>query len=270
MIKPAILLLSAAATLPAGAAPLPLWEAGVIGGVVGTPAYPGAAERSSRFIPFPYLIYRGRILRSDQDGIGARLLKSDRVEFDLGFAASLPARSDDIAARRGMPNLGPLGEFGPRVRFKLTRPAPEGQLWFDLPLRAVLEARGGIRKRGWIAEPRLLWEIKGPDDRWNADLHVAAALGDRAINRYFYEVAPIYATPDRAAYAADAGLIEWRLGASGSWKIGRDLRLYAYTRYENFAAAANTGSPLHLRGHGFAGGIGLSWVLARASIAAHD
>ncbi|HZX26038.1 MAG TPA: MipA/OmpV family protein, partial [Telluria sp.] len=123
----------------------------------------------------------------------------------------------------------------------------------------------GIHKRGWVAEPRLLWEVKGPDERWNFDLHAAAAMGDRAINRYFYEVAPAYATSARPEFAARAGLIEWRLGASGSWRIGRDLRLYAYTRYENFAAAANAASPLHLRGHGFAGGVGVSWVLARSS-----
>jgi outer membrane scaffolding protein for murein synthesis (MipA/OmpV family) len=162
--------LALAVALPAAAQDiptpgLPLWEAGVVGGAVSTPAYPAADDRSSRLLALPFLIYRGEILRSDASGIGARLLRTDRVEFDVGFAASLPARSDNVAARSGMPDLGFLGEFGPRVKVFLGNPTPASRLRLDLPLRAVMEFRGGVRRQGTTFEPRLVLKRARPAAR---------------------------------------------------------------------------------------------------------
>ena len=67
-------LFAALAPARAAEAPLPLWEAGVFGGTAVTPAYPGASERSTRSLALPYLIYRGKVLRADRSGVGARLL----------------------------------------------------------------------------------------------------------------------------------------------------------------------------------------------------
>src|ERR1041385_4015063 len=75
---------------------LPLWEAGVLGGPETTPAYPGSAGRSARAIALPLLIYRGKVLRSDRSGVGARLMRTDQAELDVGFALALPARSSDV------------------------------------------------------------------------------------------------------------------------------------------------------------------------------
>ena len=121
------------ASVPASPLPLPLWEAGLVGAAVSGPAYPGADQRSARALAAPFLIYRGKVLRSDASGIGARLLRSERYELDIGFAASLPARSNAGAARAGMPDLGFLGEFGPRVKVLLANPTPTSRLRLDLP-----------------------------------------------------------------------------------------------------------------------------------------
>ncbi|MFM2399015.1 MAG: hypothetical protein RL341_1172, partial [Pseudomonadota bacterium] len=69
----------------------PLWEAGLVSGAVSTPAYPAATERSTRGLILPYFIYRGEVLRADRDGVGARLLRTENTQLDVGFAASLPA-----------------------------------------------------------------------------------------------------------------------------------------------------------------------------------
>jgi MipA family protein len=71
---------------------LPLWEVGLFGGAASTPAYPGSEDRSTRALVLPMVIYRGKVLRADRSGVGARLINTGRVEFDLGFALSLPAR----------------------------------------------------------------------------------------------------------------------------------------------------------------------------------
>lgn len=244
--------------LPA-AAQLPLWEAGVIGGAVSTPAYPGAADRSSRALALPFLIYRGEVLRSDQGGIGARLVHTDRVQFDIGFAASLPARSSHVAARDGMPDLGLLVEFGPRVKVKLA-----DRLRLELPLRAVMELHGGVRRQGTTFEPKLVFETR-ESAAWSYAASLSVVFGDRGINRYFYEVQPQYATAARAAYGAGAGLMLVRAGLSGSYRLNNDVRLFGYVREESTAGAANRDSPLVKKSNGASIGAGVMWTLGRST-----
>jgi outer membrane protein len=261
--------LALAFMLPAAAQQtLPLWEAGVVGGALSTPAYPGASDRSSRALALPFLIYRGEVLRSDASGIGARLLHTDRVEFDVGLAASLPARSDAVAARAGMPDLGLLVEFGPRVKVLLANPTPTSRLRLELPLRAVMELHGGVRRQGTTFEPRLVWDTRESASRWSHDASIGLVFGDRAVNRYLYEVEPRYATPERPAYQASAGLMLLRVGLSGSYKINDDVRLFGFVRQESYAGAANRDSPLMKKSSGASIGAGFAWTIGRSATAA--
>ena len=261
------------ATCSAAAEPeertLPLWEAGIGAAGFSTPAYPGADDRSTRGLVLPFFLYRGKVLRADQNGVGARLLNTDRVEFDIGFSGALPAHSDDVDARRGMPDLGTLVEFGPRVKVKFADLGAAGRVRAELPLRAVIEGRGGLRRQGWTAEPRLVWETRGDGARWTLEAQLAAVLGDRRINRYFYEVAPQYATAERPAYRADAGLLLVRTGVGGTWRVHPDVRLFGFVRYESYAGAANEDSPLMRKSTGTSAGIGLAWTFARSSTRAY-
>jgi outer membrane protein len=268
-------LVLACASAPAHAAPpdernLPLWEAGLGAGAVSTPAYPGADTHSSRTLVLPFLIYRGEVLRSDQGGIGARLVNTDALEFDIGFAASLPAHSEDVPARSGMPDLGTLVEFGPRIKLRIADLDQHTRLRFELPLRAVIEAKDGLRRQGWTLEPRLALDTHGEAQRWTAEAYLGAVFGDARINRYFYEVRPQYARPDRPAYDADGGLVLVRAGLFATRRLDPDLRLFGFVRYETYAGAANRDSPLMKRANGASVGLGLAWTLGRSTARAHD
>lgn len=258
------------AASPGEAPGRPLWELGIGGGVISTPAYPGADDRETRVLAIPTVIYRGKILRADQSGIGARLFRSENAELDVSLAASLPARSDDVEARAGMPNLGALGEFGPRLKLRLARFDAHSGLRAELPLRAVFEVRSGVRHQGYTFEPRLVYERRSPDGKWMFDTQLSTVVGDGKINRYFYEVAPQYATAGRPAYAARSGLILVRLGAFAARQVNPDLRVFGYVRAENYGVGANDDSPLHRKGTGVSAGIGLSWTLWRSRSTARD
>lgn len=249
---------------------LPLWEAGIGAAAFSLPAYPGADDRSNRVLPLPFLLYRGKVLRADQENVGARLLNTDQVEFDVGFAAALPAHSRDVDARRGMPDLGTLVEFGPRVKYKFADLGDAGRVRFELPLRAVIEGRGGLRGQGWTLEPRLVWERRDTAARWTVEGQLGATFGNRRINRYFYEVAPQYATPDRPAYQADAGLLLVRTGLFGTYRLNPDVRLFGFVRLESYAGSANRDSPLLRRNAGASAGIGFAWTLARSAARANE
>ena len=244
---------------------LPLWEAGVFGGTALTPAYPGASERSTRKLALPYLLYRGKVLRADRSGVGARLLDTDRLGLDIGFALSLPARSSDVPARRGMPDLGTLVEFGPRLKVKLAEPTQHSRLGLELPLRAVIEARGGLRRQGATFEPRLVYGLQDAQQAWQVDASVGAVFGNAAINDYLYGVNPAFATAERPAYAAKSGLMLTRLGLGGSYRLQRDWRAFAFVRYDNYTGAANRASPLLRQHSGTSAGIGLMWTWQRSS-----
>ena len=249
---------------------LPLWEAGLGAAAFSTPAYPGADDRSNRGLALPFLIYRGKVLRADQNGIGARLLDTDKAEFDIGFAAALPAHASDVDARRGMPDLGTLVEFGPRLKYKFADWGEAGRMRFELPLRTVIEARGGLRRQGWTTEPRLVWEKRGEAARWTMEAQLGAVFGDRRINRYFYDVQPQYATAVRPAWAANGGLMLVRTGLFGTWRMNPDLRVFGFVRYESYAGSANRDSPLMRRSTGASAGIGFAWTLARSQARARD
>jgi outer membrane scaffolding protein for murein synthesis (MipA/OmpV family) len=260
----------AGAATPAGATDLPLWEVGIVGGAASTPAYPGADDRSTRALALPLVIYRGKILRADRSGVSARLFDSDRFEFDLGFALSLPARSRDVAAREGMPDLDSLVEFGPRVKVLLTAPGAARRVRLDLPLRMPFELGNGVSRQGLVFEPRLVLETGSRTGTWQADASVGAVYGDRTLNAYFYEVAPRYATAWRPAYRAGGGLLATRLGVSLSRRLTPDWRVFGFARYENLGPAANRDSPLLRKRSGVSVGAGFTWTLHRSAARAWE
>ncbi|WP_432382838.1 MipA/OmpV family protein [Duganella sp. P38] len=244
---------------------LPLWEAGMFGGAATTPAYPGADDRSTRALVLPMLIYRGKVLRSDRSGIGARLINTERVELDIGFALSLPARSKDVGARAGMPDLNSLLEFGPRLKVRLT-----DRTRLELPLRLPLELRNGFERQGLVFEPRLVFETAAADGKWSADASIGAVYGNTKLNQYFYEVAPQYATATRPRYQADGGLMMTRLGASLSRRLSPDWRIFGFARYDNLSHSANRDSPLFRKTSGLSAGIGFSWTAHRSAARAWE
>jgi outer membrane protein len=256
--------LSTVAQAQAQMPPLPLWELGAFAGTASTPAYPGSADRASRSLILPIFVYRGEVFRAERGDVGARLFSSDDAELDLGFAASLPATSDDLTARKGMSDLGTLVEFGPRVKFTLARPSPGSRVRLELPLRAVLEFNGGVRQQGYAFEPELGLEVRDIGAGWSLAATGSLVFGDKDLNHYFYGVAAPYATANRPAYDAKAGLITTRLGLSLAKSLTPDVRLFGYMRHELMEGAANKASPLFQQTTGTSVGVGMLWILARS------
>jgi outer membrane scaffolding protein for murein synthesis (MipA/OmpV family) len=260
------LIASAHAQVPLadGARDLPLWEIGLVGGALSTPAYPGAAERSNRALALPFVLYRGKVLRADGASISARLFDSERVELDVGFAASLPARSDEVAVRQGMPDLNPLVEFGPRVKVLLAEPSASSRVRLEMPLRMPVELASGLRRHGLVFEPRIALEAGDSAGKWQAGASLGVMWGNARANAYFYEVGPQFATVARAAYQAESGMMMTRLGAGLSRRLSADWRVFGFARYDDLRHAANRESPLFLKGSGLSAGLGFMWTARRS------
>src|SRR2546429_6995635 len=127
--------LAGAACAAVRAEPRPLWEFGLGAGALVFNDYRGADSVHVYPVPVPYLVYRGKFLRSDQRGLRGRLLDQDRIELNLSVNGTTPVRSD--SARPGLPDLRPTPEIGPSLHVhRWKRAAPLLRLDGRLPARA--------------------------------------------------------------------------------------------------------------------------------------
>lgn len=221
----------------------PLWEIGALGLAVSQPAYPGAAARINRALALPYLMYRGEFVRADSGGAGVRAIKTPRFELDLGFSGAFGSSSNQIQVREGMPDLGTLVEFGPRLKWRLGSGTGHGPWRVELPLRGVFDLSRQLAHKGMGFEPELVFERRNPM-AWSFNTVLSAVWGDQRLADTFYGVAPSFSTDARPAYAAHGGLIAQRLSL-GVWRDLRpDLRLFGLLRIESVKGAANRNSPL--------------------------
>lgn len=241
--------------------PQPLWEAGLAAFGARSPAYPGARQRTSNAIVLPYLLYRGRVLRAEQGTVGVRAAKTETMELDIGFAGSFGSAASDNDARRGLPNIGTLVEFGPRLRWRIG-PAFGGNLGAAVPLRGVFDLNNRFEYRGLALEPSLNWGTRAAG--FNLGGSLGLLIADERLADTFYGVAPAFATATRPAYAARAGLVATRLSFNVSRRLSPDWVVFGFARVDSVRGAANENSPLVDKTRGTAVGVGVSWTFARS------
>ena len=242
--------------------PLPLWEVGVVAIAAYQPAYPGSDQDLARVRILPFGIYRGSLIRADGNGIGLRAFRSPRFEWDVSGSGSFGSSANKVHVREGMPSIGTLVEIGPALKINLgdlldaKRESRLTQL--EIPVRAVFDVSDGFSHRGWTFEPRLshtAWT--GPS--FALVVSASTLFGDRSLNHLYYGVDTPYATADRPAYDAKAGLIASRLNLSLRHRVNSTLRLQYFAQVETVRGAANEDSPL-VRSKQDAGiGISLIW-----------
>jgi MipA family protein len=248
---------------------LPLWEFGPSVIAVSQQAYPGSDTQVSRILPFPSFIYRGRYFRADRDSAGFRAVNTPNFEIDISAAGSFGAKSDDISARKGMPNIGILAEFGPRLKWNLGQDSGGGRWRADFPVRGVFDLNDSAGYRGIAFEPAIVYSRRVNSD-WSYSASAGAIFGDKKLTNTFYGVDQQFALPDRSAYQARSGLIATRLSATVSGRLSRDWRVFGFARLNSVSGAANDDSPLVKRATGASIGLGLSYTLSRSAQSATD
>lgn len=243
----------------------PLWEIGAGIGYIDFPDYRGSDERSSYFLPIPYVVYRGDLIQVDRDSVRSRLFESDRMKLDVSLNGSVPVDSDDNQARRGMEDLDPTLEIGPILKIKLyENTANKYQLDLRLPLRAVISSE--IEHVGWIFQPQLNLDIRDPLNQpgWRLGLVAGPLYGDRAYHDYFYGVAPRFARPGRSTYSADGGYAGAQFIAALSKRFPR-YWVGGFVKWDTLDNAVFEDSPLVRDTDHFTAGIAISWVIKVSS-----
>jgi hypothetical protein len=143
---------------PAPAGGKPLWEAGLVAGGGRVSDYPGAGQSHVRGLVAPFVVYRGRLLNVDGEGIRGRLI--DHPDFELQLTASAAFNARDNDARDGMPELDYLFGIGPQLVYKGLRRLP-GAPALHVKARALFSTDfRHIDGRGAAFEPELRWRFE--------------------------------------------------------------------------------------------------------------
>jgi MipA family protein len=247
----------------ASADQLPLWEAGAGVSLIQFPDYRGSDERQFYVLPVPYFVYRGDFLKVDRQKIRGLFFSRDWAELDFSISGSVPVKSSENDARRGMDDLDPTLEFGPSFNIHLHQSRDSRvELDLRLPLRTVFATDlRSFRQTGWVFEPRINLDLRDTllGAGWNVGLAAGPLFATRRNNQYFYGVESGFVTPARSAYQANGGYGGMQFLAAVSKRYPK-FWVGGFASLTNLNGAAYEDSPLVRTKNSFATGVAISWI----------
>ncbi len=245
----------------------PLWEFRFAAFGRYSPAYPGASKQDLTLLPLPYPVYRGSRLRFGEDFdrfAEGRVVRRPRVRLNVNFNVNFGEDSEDLAVRRGMPDLDLMLEIGPELEINLNNRDPaEGALFLALQARAGVSFDGSDSSgRGYVFSPQLEYQLDqafGTDNdllfRWTPTW-ISEDYAD-----YYYEVPPAFETIARGAFDASAGYLGSELRVGLERQINTRLRFDGSIRLWINNGAENSASPLFEDDYGLGLQAAFIWTL---------
>ncbi len=246
----------------------PLWELGIGAGLLRMPDYRGSDESRYYVLPYPYVIYRGGVLRIDEQRISGQIFKTDRVLLDFSGFGAVPVKSSNNSARAGMPDLDPTFELGPALKIIILQSKADNyKLRLALPLRAFFSTDfSSVRREGWVFSPRINLEKKDviPETGLNMGISAGPMFADSSYNTYFYTVEQAYATVIRPAYSAGGGYSGSTLTV-GLSKAYKQFVFHAFVSADFLQGAVFEESPLVKTRTSVMSGFNISWLFSKSA-----
>lgn len=245
----------------------PLLEIGVGLGLLQMPDYRGSDENRLYLLPYPYVIYRGDILKIEEQRITGQIFKTDRVLLDFSGFGAVPVKSSNNTARTGMPDLDATFELGPALKIRLWESRDDKfKISVSLPVRAFFSTDfSSVSREGWVFGPRLNF-VKNdliPDTGLNLGLSAGPMFADSGYHAYYYTVEPAYATAERPAYSAGGGYSGSTLTV-GLGKAYQQFIFNAFVSADFLQGAVFEDSPLVKRETSIMSGVSLSWIFFKS------
>jgi outer membrane scaffolding protein for murein synthesis (MipA/OmpV family) len=239
------------------------WEFGLGVGAVTGPDYRGSDEYRNFVSPIPYVVYRGKIIRSDREGVRGNFLRTDLYEFTFSASAAITPDTDQNELREGMPELGSTLELGPSFNINLSGKSFTQGWHVQTPWRAVFSI--GADESGYIGsvfQPQLVYRNKLGN--WAFSYRAGVMFASDAYHDYYYNVDQQYVTDSRGYFNADGGYSGWnnQMALSRSFNHnGIRTRLALFIRYDNIDGTNFNKSSLAVTDHSYRGGFAFIWVI---------
>ena len=233
---------------------LPLWELGLGIGGLHQPYYPGSDESRNILFPVPLPIYRGNIVKSDDEGVRAEMVLNERTKFDISFDFNLAVDSDDIELREGMEDIDSLLQIGPSLEVNL-KETDHTQWLLKLPLRAALGFGDGVDSFGYNFAPNITYfrKFELNNQPWRFGAAFGPSFGSSDYNNVFYGVAAEFATASRPEYESDGGYAGSRTLLTLKSQNSKRLLVW-FLRYDDINGAKFEDSPLVAKSGGLSAG----------------
>jgi len=245
----------------------PLWELGAGVALLRMPDYRGSDESRLYLLPYPYIIYRGDILRVDRERISGRIFKTDRLLLDVSIHGSVPVDSSKNSARSGMPDLDPTFEIGPSLNIKLLENKQDRyKLNLTLPVRAVFSTDfSSVSRQGWVVNPKLNFEKDDiiPETGLNLGISAGPMFANSDYHSYYYTVEPVYATASRPSYSAGGGYSGSAITV-GLNKGFKQLLFNAFVSMDFLQGSVYEDSPLVKTKNSVMCGLTVSWIFLKS------
>ncbi len=225
---------------------LPLWEVNLLNGFIRLPHYRGSDEYNIYAFPLPYLVYRGKILKADREGLKGVFRESEFFETGLSLDGSPPSYQKN-QAREGMSDIGAIVEIGPMIRFFAAGRERLQPLHLITAIRMAISvdpADLSTNARGVRGEIKAVYRNRTLFENASFGMSAGMDFADRAYNGYFYDVAPDDVTASRPAYRSQGGYAGFSLSLNGQKEIGDRWSLGGYYRWDNLSGSIFRDSPL--------------------------
>jgi len=243
----------------------PLWELGAGMGFFTIPDYIGSSEQRYYFFPLPYITYNGDKLTIDRRGAHTDIIETENMMLDISLNAGVPVKSDENAAREGMPDLLATIELGPSLEFTLSKDSIRRREWsLRLPLRAVIATDlNETETAGWVLNPHLNFNNKLLWGDWKFGVSAGPMLVTERNADYYYEVDAQYARAGRPAYDAKGGYGGTRFTLALRKRFDK-VWVGGFARYDYLTGAVFEDSPLVEQRHALLVGAGISYIFAQS------
>jgi outer membrane scaffolding protein for murein synthesis (MipA/OmpV family) len=252
----------------AHASHLPIWELGVGGGGVSFPDYRGSDEGQAYVAPFPVGVYRGRRVSVDRRGLRTMIFSRGKFALNASADFGVPVSSEDNEAREGMPDLDLMIHVGPSFDYTVLREVDDREVArFKLPVHLAFALDlSEPYSHGWFAFPHFNYSFSRT---WSFGTTIGPTFATRNFHKYYYDVAPEYATAQRGEYSSEGGYSGFRFSAATSRRWGKKW-FGVFVRYENYRGSVFEDSPLVKAKDNATFGLGFTWFLMQSSEMAPD
>jgi len=253
----------------------PLWEAGVIPGVLRMPHYRGSDEYDIWALPLPYVIYMGKFFQFDREGAHGIFYRSEYLQTSISGWGNPPVNEDN-KAREGMDNPDAIVEFGPSLQWHFRGRSPFRTLYLRWALRSAISVgfpdNGEIDYRGLKSAINLVYrkEAFWNDHHWELGVNSGIEMADRNYHDYLYKVSVKDVTPERPAYSPDTGISALMFSLRLIRKINDRVSVAGYARWENMSLAVYKESPLVKEENNWIAGCALVWTLKESKTSVHS
>ncbi len=232
------------------------------------PNYPGAANNTPRFIPFPWLIYRSDNFQMDEEGTRAKLINKEKFEFGFSGGLNFSIKSEDNAARVGMPDTDTLFGMGPGIIYRFLNNDPLQRLNFGLGVRVNISTDffDNTSYEGLLIEPYLrYWRKYSAASSLTFFSGISASFSDQDYADFFYSIDKQFETASRKSYNAKPGLVELSASFGFTSSLSEKLSVFVAASYSDLSLAANRDSFLVEKVTNFSAIMGFSWLFFESS-----